>query len=39
MNPTWGPLPWPIATSQPSWIIEAICQHVSPAAMYWSRTV
>src|SRR6266508_1440270 len=28
-----------MATSQPSWIIAAICQHVSPAAMYWSRTV
>ena len=39
MKPTCGPLPWPIATSQPSLIIEATCQHVSPAAMYWSRTV
>ena len=39
MKPTCGPLPWPIATSQPSLIIEATCQQVSPAAMYWSRTV
>src|SRR6184192_4275331 len=39
MNPTCGPLPCVIATSQPSLIIPAMCQHVSPAAMYWSRTV
>jgi hypothetical protein len=39
MNPTWGPFPWPIATSHPSLIIDAMCRHVSPAAMYWSRTV
>ena len=39
MKPTCGPLPWPITTFQPSWIIAAMCQQVSPAAMYWSRTV
>src|SRR5437899_5510703 len=39
MNPTCGPFPWVMATSHPSLIIEAMCQHVSPAAMYWSRTV
>ena len=39
MNPTCGPLPWVIATSHPSLIIDAMCQHVSPAAMYWSRTL
>src|SRR5437588_1085816 len=30
MNPTCGPLPWLMATSQPSLIIDAMCQHVSP---------
>src|SRR5438094_368809 len=39
MNPTCGPLPCVMATSQPSLIIPAMCQQVSPAAMYWSRTV
>src|SRR6266702_3010866 len=39
MNPTWGPFPWPMATFHPSLIIDAMCQQVSPAAMYWSRTV
>src|SRR5438270_5184873 len=39
MNPTCGPFPCVIATRQPSLIIDAMCQQVSPAAMYWSRTL
>ena len=38
MNPTCGPLPCPMTTSQPPSIIEAMCAQVSLAAMYWSRT-
>ena len=38
MKPTWGPLPWPTTTSQPSAIIAATCSEVSWAATYWSRT-
>src|SRR5204862_351159 len=38
MNPTCGPFPCVMATSQPSLIIPAMCHVVSAAAMYWSRT-
>src|SRR5574338_648159 len=36
MNPTWGPLPCPMATCQPSLMIDAICPLVSPRACIWS---
>src|SRR3990170_3145975 len=39
MNPTWGPLPWPMATCQPSRMAEAMCTLVSPRAAIWSGTV
>ena len=39
MNPTCGPLPWPIATCQPSRRSPAIWTLVSPSAAIWSGTV
>src|SRR5579864_4619372 len=38
MKPTCGPLPCPIAMSQPASIMAAMWWHVSCAATYWSRT-
>ena len=39
MKPTCGPLPCPMATSQPCSIISAMCTAVSLAAKYWLSTL
>ena len=39
MKPTCGPLPWPIATRQPSATSAAMWRLVSSSAAIWSGTV
>ena len=34
MKPTCGPLPWPMATCQPSLMMLAMLRLVSPSARY-----